>query len=94
MFVNIAQFEDISSGQPPSIFFSSFGLMALMIMLSVVMSISLMIYYIMHAYKNPKFSDNQRLIWVVIIVLAGSIGSIIYYFMEILPLPSEQASDT
>ncbi|NQY07428.1 MAG: PLDc N-terminal domain-containing protein, partial [Flavobacteriaceae bacterium] len=48
-------------------------------------SVGLLVYYIIHAVKNQKFDSNQRLMWILILVLAGMIGNIIYYFVEILP---------
>ncbi|MAM29003.1 MAG: hypothetical protein CMC13_08265 [Flavobacteriaceae bacterium] len=69
----------------PGFLVGSFGLMFLMILIAVISSIGLMIYYIIHANSNPNFDSNQKLIWILVLVLAGGIGNIVYYFVEILP---------
>tara|TARA_R110002072_G_scaffold125944_2_gene262328 strand:+ start:3883 stop:4275 length:393 start_codon:yes stop_codon:yes gene_type:complete len=69
----------------PGFLVGSFGLMFLMILIAVISSIGLMIYYIIHANSNPNFDSNQKLIWILVLVLAGGIGTIVYYFIEILP---------
>lgn len=79
---------DAQAGDPnvadPSKFFVFFGLMFFMIIVSIVATIGLMIYYIVHANANPKLDSNQKLIWILVLVLAGGIGNIVYYFVEIL----------
>lgn len=85
-FVNVLEAQ---AGDPevadPTIFFGMFGIMFFMIFLSIISTIALLIYYIIHANGNPKFDSNQKLIWILILVLASGIGNIIYYFVEILP---------
>lgn len=36
------------------------------------------VWSIIDAVKNPRLSDNARLIWIIVIVLTGGIGSLIY----------------
>lgn len=75
-----------SGGEPnPAMMIGSFGIMFIAIMLSVISGLVMMIYYIIHANSNPNFDSNQKLIWILILVLANGIGNVIYYFVEILP---------
>ena len=67
------------------VFFANFGLMFLFIILAVISGLAMMIYYIIHANSNPKFDSNQKLMWILILVLASGIGSIVYFFVEIVP---------
>lgn len=39
-----------------------------------------LIMFIMHVTKNSHIPDNNRTMWILIIVFAGAIGNIIYYF--------------
>ncbi|MFM2377070.1 MAG: hypothetical protein RLZZ165_2167 [Bacteroidota bacterium] len=63
---------------PPSflgiLFLSGIG--ALVGIISLVM-------FLIHASKNSHIPDQSRILWVLIIILAGTIGSIIYYFVWI-----------
>ncbi len=54
------------------------------IFLSVVLSLLSLIYFVIHAVKNPNLDqNNMRLIWILIIVLVGGIGNLIYWIAEI-----------
>jgi hypothetical protein len=66
-------------------FFDNFFLLAILIITSVISGFVLMIYYVIHANKNPKFDSNQKLMWILILVLTSFMGNIIYYFVEIIP---------
>jgi flagellar basal body-associated protein FliL len=61
------------------------------ILLMVVSSLGLLIYYIVHIMNNPTLKKNntQQLVWALIILFGGFIGGIVYYFMEIYPLPNQ-----
>jgi magnesium-transporting ATPase (P-type) len=87
---------DAQAGDPdvadPSKFFVFFGVMFFMILVSIITTIGLMSYYIVHANANPKLDSNQKLIWilVLVLVLAAGIGNIVYYFVEIFPKDKSQ----
>ncbi len=66
-------------------FFGNIVLLVLLIFAAIIFGVGMMIYYIIHANKNPKFDSNQKLLWILILVLTSSIGNIIYYFVEIIP---------
>lgn len=70
----------------PVMLFANFFWMFVLIGLSVLISLGIMIYYIIHANKNPRLDNNQKIMWTLILIFVNSIGSIVYYFMEILPL--------
>jgi len=38
------------------------------------------IWMLIDAIKNPRLEGNQRVIWVLVILLVPCLGSIIYYF--------------
>jgi hypothetical protein len=38
------------------------------------------IWSIVDAVRNPRLNDNTRLIWILVIVLVGPLGSLIYLF--------------
>jgi hypothetical protein len=66
-------------------FFGNLVLLILLIFAAMIFGLGMMIYYIIHANKNPKFDSNQKLLWILILVLTSFLGNIIYYFVEIIP---------
>lgn len=60
-----------------------------LIFLTVITSIGIMIYYIVHANKNPDNDNNKKIMWTFILIFVSTIGSIVYYFVEILPTNKE-----
>ena len=71
--------------------FQSLSVMILIIVIAMIIKLGIMIYYIIHASNNPKNENNTKIMWIVLLVLVGSISSIVYYFIEILP--SKDLSD-
>jgi len=71
--------------------FQSLSVMIFLIILALIIKLGIMIYYIVHASNNPKNENNTKIMWIVLLVLVGSISSIVYYFIEILP--SKDLSD-
>ena len=74
-----------SHQEVPVELFQSISVMILFIVLAVIIKMGIMIYYIVHASNNPKNENNTKIMWIVLLVLVGTISSIVYYFLEILP---------
>ncbi len=57
------------------------------LILGILLTFGTLIYYIIDIVKNPKFQDggNNKLIWILVVVLLGTIGMIVYFFSEIMP---------
>jgi len=70
-----------------------FGLAILFLILAIISGLASLIFHIIHVIKNDKLKQqsNGQLMWILIIVLANGIGGIIYYFIEILPVPKESS---
>lgn len=80
-----------SHQEVPVAFFQSISIMIIFILLAIIIKMGIMIYYIVHASNNPKNENNTKIMWIVLLVLVGTISSIVYYFLEILP--SKENSD-
>ena len=79
---------------PPTAFYAGFAFLFLLILITVIVSIGLLIYYILHANKHFNTpNDNQKLIWILVLVLAGGIGNIAYFFAVILPIKIENDTE-
>ena len=74
-----------SHQEVPIELFKSITVMILFIIIAVCIQLGIMIYYIVHASNNPKNETNTKIMWIVLLVLVGTISSIVYYFLEILP---------
>ncbi len=74
-----------SHQEVPIELFQSISVMILFIALAIIIKMGIMIYYIVHASNNPKNENNTKIMWIVLLVLVGTISSIVYYFLEILP---------
>jgi len=86
LFMAAVQAESHNAGSTdPGNIASNISMMILFIVISIFVSLGLLIYYLVHAVNNKSFDGNQRLIWVLILILASGIGSIIYFFVEIAP---------
>ena len=68
------------------VFLKSFSVIIVLIVVAITIKIAVMIYYIIHASNNLKNDTNTKIMWVVLLVLVSTIASIVYYFVEILPL--------
>lgn len=89
IFINFF-FSSISSPQfypyvNEDYFFGNLVLLIFLIFAAIIFGVGMMIYFIIHANKNPKFESNQKLIWILILVLSSFLGNIIYYLVEIIP---------
>lgn len=78
----------------PTKFMSSFALMSVFIMLMSFGSLALMIYYIIHAHNNETNDTNKKLMWTLVVIFTSTIGSIVYYFIEILPIKTNNTVES
>jgi NADH:ubiquinone oxidoreductase subunit 6 (subunit J) len=84
-FIPTAMRLEDSHQEVPMELFQSISVMILFIVLAIIIKMGIMIYYIVHASNNPKNENNTKIMWIVLLVLVGTISSIVYYFLEILP---------
>lgn len=57
----------------------------------IFLSISVMIFYIVHAAGNKHIGNGMKALWIVLIFFFGSIAEVAYFFMEIMPEKSMTA---
>lgn len=74
-----------ASDNLPSSFLGSLGLILGVILLWMLVSFGSLIFYIIHAAKNPNLSTNNLLlVWILVFIFANGIGQLIYWILEIL----------
>ncbi len=86
---NIYNFENNLDAQQVD-FYRSMIIAFVFIVFAVIIRLVLLIYYLIHVSDNKNNDNTKKIMWILILVFVGTIGSIIYYFMEIYPLKIEQ----
>ncbi len=84
LLYHLPELQNNSHEVPINFIRSVFGAFIFLI-LAVIIKLGLMIYYIIHASDNINNDNTKKIIWILILVFIGTIGNIIYYFIEILP---------
>jgi len=74
-----------NTGEFPPVFLSSFLGLIFFLFLALSIRIGLMIYFIVHVSDNDKNDTTKKIMWILILIFIGSIGNIVYYFLEIFP---------
>lgn len=71
------------NGLPPN-FLTGMGMVLLIAFLTAIISLLSLVYFLIHAAKNPNLEqNNMRVVWILIIVLVSGIGNLIYWIAEI-----------
>ncbi len=89
IFTQVSTFEEMDSvgnPAPPTGIFVGLGVFFILIMLALFLSLFSLIYFIIHAVKNPNLegeNSNMRIVWVLIMAFVGGIGQLIYWIVEI-----------
>jgi len=84
--------DEFNNNELPKSYLVSMLLMFMLIVVTIIATIGIMIYYILHANKHfNTTNDNQKLIWILVLILAGGVGNLVYFLAVIMPLkPSDQ----
>ena len=90
VFNNIENLGTHPDEQPQLEFFKGFFAAFIVIILTLLVSIGIKIFDIIHLTRSNKDDKgNKILIWVLLFVFTGIISEIVYYFLEILPEKKE-----
>jgi NhaP-type Na+/H+ or K+/H+ antiporter len=84
-FENILELEH-NHGEFPLEFIQSLLWFILLAILMAIVGLGIKIYYIVHTNNNPENDTNKKVMWTLILLFTGIVGTIIYYFVEIVPL--------
>ena len=85
-FTMLSDIEHLeATNEPPTSFFAGIGIFIIMILFAVFISLGSLIFYILHAVKNPNLKENNLLVvWILLFVFVSGIGQLIYWIVEIL----------
>ena len=82
---NIVMLEH-SHNEFPIHFFQSLSWFIGMIIITALISLAIKIYYIVHTNNLETNDTNKKIMWTLLLIFFGTVASIVYYFVEIIPL--------
>ena len=77
---------DNRHGEFPLEFLQSFFWFFILIIPTALISLGVKIFYIVHTNNSPSNDTNKKIMWTLILIFGGTVASVIYYFIEIIPL--------
>ena len=57
--------------------------------LTILLIFGLMLFYVVHAVRNPRVSGNMKIVWVICLVQLNIMAVPIYWFLEIWKAPED-----
>jgi hypothetical protein len=76
----------------PLFVFSKFSPMIFFIILSVIIQLGLLIFFIIHAINNKQVKSEERIIWILVFIFVSTIGFPIYWGLRIWPDPKPESN--
>lgn len=84
---NAQQMEQAGGMDNPEEVMGLLAPMFIFIGIAILISLGMLVFYIVDIVKNPRFQSpgNNKLIWILVVLFAGMLGKLIYFFVEIMP---------
>lgn len=60
-----------------------FGVLFLVHMFTILLSLGMTVFHVIHAVKNESLESNMRIVWIVLFFFAGMIAEPIYFYLEV-----------
>jgi hypothetical protein len=80
---NLRELENAEG--PPMELLASIGTFIIAILFAIMVSLGSLIFYIVHAVKNPNLQENNLLlVWILLFIFASGIGQLLYWIIEIV----------
>jgi hypothetical protein len=90
MFLNVftTSFSQTTQKNGPPVFvLSGWNELLVTIALFIVLTLGLLIYYINHAISNERIEGSDRVLWVLVFLLAGIFAYPVYWYIKIWKRP-------
>ena len=86
---NIPELEQ-AQDNPPELILEWIGSFMIVIFLVVLLSISSLVFFIVHAVQNPNLKQGHMLLlWILLFIFVSGLGQLIYWLVEIVSKRSE-----
>lgn len=69
--------------------FSNFFWIIAMAVITSVVSLALMIYFIVQVVNNKEIEGTERLMWVLLFIFVGAISFPLFWYMKVWKIPKE-----
>jgi len=63
--------------------FTSFWIVLPLHILTMILCIGLLVFYIAHIIKNIDLKEDRRIIWIILLFICGIIAMIVYWYLYI-----------
>ena len=63
--------------------FGSFETMMALHLGTMLLSVLLLVFYIVHAFKNPQLQQDKRILWVIVLFFGNVIAGIVYWWIYV-----------
>ena len=73
--------------------FGSFEVLMRFHIAAMLLSLALIIFYVVHAVKNSMLTSEQRLLWVVLLILGAIFSAPVYWYLYLWKNPQLSAPD-
>lgn len=84
IFSNIPELEQ-AQNEPPELILQWVGSFMIVIFLVILLSVSSLVFYIVHAVQNPNLKQGHMLLlWILLFIFVGGLGELIYWLVEIV----------
>ena len=78
--------EATGHGQPDSMpIFGTFEAMMTLHLATMALMMGLLVFYVVHAFKNPQLASDKRLLWVVVLFFGSFIAGLVYWWFYVWP---------
>lgn len=82
---------DGPGSEPSGWFFFGFFSFIIVHLVTVVLTLALTVFYIIHAVKNEKLESNMRIVWILMFFFFGMVAEPIYWYFQIWKEPYREA---
>jgi uncharacterized membrane protein len=72
-----------SDSAPDTEVLKNIFIVATLLIVSILLNIGLLVFYIVHAVNNKKLESNERVMWVLLFVFISTIAFMIYWVLRI-----------
>lgn len=62
---------------------SSFGVIFVLHLLTTVLSMGLLVFYVTHAFKTPRIAQDQRVLWLLVLFMGNMLAFPIYWYLHV-----------
>lgn len=85
LVTNIQEVEAMGQDPSPQMILGNIAWFMGFIILLILLGLSSIIFYIVHAVQNPNLKNNNLLIvWILLFIFFSGIGQLVYWIVEII----------